>query len=83
MVLIGTQKYFADAIGATRETVSRDLQPLIAAGIVERTRGMRPIGYTILKPERLSDLASSALQRNALYENMRGEKTNRRFSDVA
>ncbi len=81
--IIGTQQYFADAIGTTRETVSRDLQPLIAAGIIERTHGVRPIRYTILKQSELSDLAASPLQRSALYESDRGSKMHRRFSDVA
>lgn len=81
--IVGTQKYLAEAIGATRETVSRDLQPLISAGIIERTHGVRPIGYTILKEADLSSLASSPLRRSALYENVRGSRMHRRFSDVA
>ncbi len=81
--IIGTQEYFAHAIGMKRETVSRDLQPLIAAGIIERTYGVRPTRYTILRQADLSSLASSPLRRSALYENARGTKAHRRFSDVA
>jgi CRP-like cAMP-binding protein len=79
----GTQQYFADAIGVSRETVARDFQPLIAAGILERTRGVRPPRYTILQRVDLSNLAASPLRRNALYGNVPGSKTHRRFSDVA
>jgi CRP-like cAMP-binding protein len=81
--IVGTQKYLADAIGTTRETVSRDLQPLIAAGIIERSHGVRPIGHTILKEEELKALAASPMRRSALYENIQGTRLNRRFSDVA
>lgn len=81
--VIGTQKYFADAIGVSRETVVRDLQPLLTAGIIERTHGVRPPRYTILKQADLSALASSPLMRSALYGNTRGTKDHRRFSDVA
>jgi CRP-like cAMP-binding protein len=81
--IFGTQEYFAKAIGMRRETVSRDLQPLIAAGIIERTHGVRPARYTILKQDALSSLASSPLRRSTLYENTRSSKAHRRFSDVA
>ncbi len=81
--VIGTQQYFADAIGVSRETVSRDLQPLITAGIIERTQGVRPARYTILKQDELLDLASSPLRRSALYQNNQDSKLRRRFSDVA
>jgi CRP-like cAMP-binding protein len=81
--IFGTQEYFAKALGMRRETVSRDLQPLINAGIIERTHGVRPARYTILKQEALSGLAASPLRRNALYENTRCSKSHRRFSDVA
>lgn len=81
--IIGTQEYFARALGLKRETVSRDLQPLIAAGIIERTYGVQPARYTILKQAVLSELATSPLRRSALYENARNPKVHRRFSDVA
>jgi CRP-like cAMP-binding protein len=81
--IVGTQKYLADAIGATRETVSRDLQPLIAAGILKRSQQIRPIGYTILNEEELKALAASPLKRSTLYGNIRNSKLNRRFCDVA
>lgn len=81
--IVGTQKYLADCIGTTRETVSRDLQPLIAAGILERTHGIRPIGYTVLKEKALISLAGSPLRRSALYESIRNSRIQRRFSDVA
>jgi CRP-like cAMP-binding protein len=81
--IIGTQEYFAHAIGIKRETVSRDLQPLIAARIIERTYGVRPTRYTILKQGNLSALASSPLLRSAMYEKARRSKIHRRFSDVA
>jgi len=81
--IIGTQEYFAGAIGTSRETVARDLQPLISAGIIERTRGVQPSRYTILKQSDLSGLASSPMRRSALYDSTRGSKLHRRFSDVA
>ena len=81
--IVGTQKYFADAIGASRETVTRDLQPLIAAGIIERSHGVRPTRYTILKQGELSNLAASPLRRSTLYEHARQTGMHRRFSDVA
>ncbi len=81
--IVGTQKYFADAIGASRETVTRDLQPLITTGILERSHGIRPTRYTILKQGELSNLAASPLRRSALYEQARRTKLHRRFSDVA
>ncbi|MDM7994290.1 MAG: Crp/Fnr family transcriptional regulator [Acidobacteriota bacterium] len=81
--IIGTQKYFADAIGTSRETVTRDLQPLLNAGILERSRGVRPTRYTILKQRELSYLAASPLRRSALYEQARRAGPHRRFSDVA
>jgi CRP-like cAMP-binding protein len=81
--IVGTQKYLADAIGTTRETVSHDLQPLIAVGIIERSHGVRPIGYIILNEEELNALAASPLRRSALYKNTHGTKLNRRFRDVA
>ena len=81
--IVGTQKYFADAIGTSRETVTRDLQPLIAAGILERSYGVRPARYTILKQEVLFELAESPLRRSALYKQARPAQVHRRFSDVA
>lgn len=81
--IVGTQKYLAEAIGTTRETVSRDLQPLISGGIIERTRGERPIGYVVLKEAELAALAASPLRRSKLYENVRCSQMHRRFSDVA
>ena len=81
--IIGTQKYFADAIGTSRETVTRDLQPLLNAGILERSHGVRPTRYTILKQRELSHLAASPLRRSTLYEQARRIRPRRRFSDVA
>jgi len=81
--VIGTHQYIAEAIGTARETVSRDMKPLIDAGIIERSRGIKPARYTILKQKELADLAASPLHRSALYENARGIKLHRRFSDVA
>jgi CRP-like cAMP-binding protein len=81
--IVGTQKYLAEAIGATRETVSRDLQPLIEAGILKRSQQVRPIGYLILNEEELKALADSSFRRSVLYENTRNEKLSRRYSDVA
>jgi CRP-like cAMP-binding protein len=81
--VMGTQQYLAEAIGTSRETVSRDLKPLLEAGIIERSRGVYPIRYTILKQEELTELASSPLRRSALYEKARRSKLHRRFSDVA
>ena len=79
----GTQRYFAEAIGTTRETVTRDFQPLLSAGILERTPGVRPHRYTILRPKELAELAVSPLRRNVLYRNAGKARTHRRFSDVA
>jgi CRP-like cAMP-binding protein len=79
----GTQQYFADAIGVSRETVARDLQPLLQEGIIERTTGVRPLRYTILNKTELSRLASSPLRRNALYQEVRGGRKKRRYVDVA
>jgi CRP-like cAMP-binding protein len=81
--IVGTQKYLADAIGTTRETVSRDLQPLITTGIIERSLRVRPIGYTILKEAELKALAASPLRRSVFYEKVQRARLGRRFSDVA
>jgi CRP-like cAMP-binding protein len=81
--VVGTQQYFAEAIGTSRETVSRDLKPLLDAGILERSRGVSPVRYTILKQGDLIELASSPMRRSTLYENARRSKLHRRFSDVA
>jgi CRP-like cAMP-binding protein len=81
--VMGTQQYIAEAIGTSRETVSRDLKPLIDAGIMERSRGMHPVRYTILKQSDLIELAASPMRRSTLYENARRSKLHRRFSDVA
>jgi CRP-like cAMP-binding protein len=81
--VVGTQRYLAKVIGTTRETVNRDLQPLIAAGIIQRTQGVRPIGYFILNQDELAALAASPMRRNALYQSVRGLKMHRRYSDVA
>jgi CRP-like cAMP-binding protein len=81
--IMGTQKYLAEAIGTSRETVSRDLKPLIESGILERSRGVHPIRYTILKQNELAELASSPMRRSTLYETVRRSKLHRRFSDVA
>jgi CRP-like cAMP-binding protein len=83
LYIVGTQQYFADTIGASRETVTRDLQPLLMAGILERSSGERPTRYTILKQDVLSDLAASPLKRSALYRDSRRPRIHRRFSDVA
>jgi CRP-like cAMP-binding protein len=81
--IVGTQQYLADAIGTTRETVSRDLQPLIMTGIIERSHGIRPIGYTILKEAELKALADSPMRRSAFYKKVQCTRLGRRFSDVA
>jgi DNA-binding transcriptional MocR family regulator len=81
--IVGTQKYFADSIGVSRETVSRDLQLLLAEGILERGMGVRPARYNILKQATLSELAASPLRRSALYAHSQHSKMHRRFSDVA
>jgi CRP-like cAMP-binding protein len=81
--VMGTQQYISEAIGTSRETVSRDLKPLIDAGIIERSHGVYPVRYTVLKQGDLIELASSPMRRNTLYENARRSKLRRRFSDVA
>lgn len=81
--VVGTQQYIADAIGITRETVSRDLRPLLAKKIIARAHGIRPIGYSILNERELEDLAASPLKRSTLYDNVRSIRLHRRFSDVA
>jgi CRP-like cAMP-binding protein len=81
--VIGTQQYFAEAIGVSRETVSRDLKPLLDAAILERSRGVNPVRYTILNQNELLELAASPMRRSTLYENARRSKLHRRFSDVA
>jgi CRP-like cAMP-binding protein len=81
--VIGTQQYFSEAIGVSRETVSRDLKPLLDSGILERSRGVYPVRYTVLNQSELLELAASPMRRSTLYENARRSKMHRRFSDVA
>jgi CRP-like cAMP-binding protein len=81
--IVGTQQYFADAIGVSRETVSRDLQLLLKEGILERSIGVRPARYNILKQLALSELAASPLRRSDLYARLQNSRMHRRFSDVA